>query len=142
MSTYRDASCCHTRTGNAGALQAIEPQPMMTGADGSFSDGVFEKTYADTELASAAFRPRRDHTTSSAMQTFKKPLSASRLIWQSRNKNQRRSPRWPAGIENIRTKKRTMGSSGQVSRGRTVSNPLKRLVEPMGVEPTASRVRF
>src|SRR5215470_11070341 len=37
---------------------------------------------------------------------------------------------------------RTMGSPGQVSRGRTASNPLKRLVEPMGVEPTASRVRF
>src|SRR5262245_57019964 len=35
-----------------------------------------------------------------------------------------------------------MGSLGGVSRGRTVSNPLKKLVEPMGVEPTASRVRF
>jgi hypothetical protein len=35
-----------------------------------------------------------------------------------------------------------MGSPGKVSRGGTVSNPLKRLMEPMGVEPTASRVRF
>src|SRR6266478_2770270 len=35
-----------------------------------------------------------------------------------------------------------MGSPGKVSRGRTMSNPLRRLVEPMGVEPTTSRVRF
>src|SRR5262245_59425422 len=35
-----------------------------------------------------------------------------------------------------------MGSPGEVSRGRTLSNPLNILVEPMGVEPTASRVRF
>jgi hypothetical protein len=72
----------------------------------------------------------------------RKPPSVSRLIWQSRNKNRRRSPRWLPGIENIRTKIRTMGSSEKVSRGRILSNPLKKLVEPMGVEPTASRVRF
>jgi hypothetical protein len=57
----------------------------------------------------------------------RKPPSVSRLIWQSRNKNRRRSPRWLPGIENIRTKIRTMRSSGRVSRGSNDVQPLEKI---------------
>jgi hypothetical protein len=76
------------------------------------------------------------------MQTCKKPQSASRLIWQSRNRNQRRSPRWPPGIEKHSDKNSDNGKFWKGFKGSKVVQPLENLVEPMGVEPTASRVRF